>query len=38
MHGTTVLIVDMAILVVIFGLGFLAKVFPRGGRKAGSRQ
>jgi hypothetical protein len=31
---TTVLMTDMAILVAIFLLGFLAKVFPRRGRKA----
>jgi hypothetical protein len=31
---TTVLISDMAILVAIFLLGFLAKLFPRNGRKA----
>jgi hypothetical protein len=35
---TTVLIADMAILVGIFLLGLLAKVFPRTGRNAGSRQ
>ena len=32
--NTTVLITDMAILVGIFLLGFLAKLFPRNGRKA----
>ena len=31
---TTVLMTDMAILVAIFLLGFLAKVFPRNRRKA----
>jgi hypothetical protein len=31
---TTVLISDMAILVAIFLLGFLAKLSPRNGRKA----
>lgn len=31
---TTVLMTDMAILVVIFLLGFLAKMFPKNGRKA----
>lgn len=31
---TTVLMTDMAILVAIFLLGFLAKVFPKNGRKA----
>ena len=35
---TTVLIADMAILVGIFLLGLLAKVFPRTGRDAGSKQ
>ena len=29
MTNSTVLIVDMAILVAIFGLGFLAKLFPK---------
>ncbi len=33
MSNTTVLITDMAILVGIFLLGFLAKMFPRSGRK-----
>jgi hypothetical protein len=28
---TTVLLTDMAILVAIFLLGFLAKIFPRNG-------
>jgi len=37
MTTTTVLIADMAILVVIFALGFLAKSFPKGGRRAGSK-
>jgi hypothetical protein len=31
---TTVLMTDMAILVGIFLLGLLAKLFPRNGRKA----
>jgi hypothetical protein len=31
---STVLITDMAILVAIFLLGFLAKMFPRNGRNA----
>jgi hypothetical protein len=31
---TTGLITDMAILVAIFALGLLAKLFPRNGRKA----
>ena len=34
MSNTTVLITDMAILVGIFLLGLLAKMFPRNGRKA----
>jgi hypothetical protein len=34
MTNTTVLISDMAILVGIFLLGLLAKLFPRNGRKA----
>jgi hypothetical protein len=34
MTDTTVLLTDMAILVGIFLLGFLAKMFPRNGRKA----
>lgn len=34
--NTTVLITDMAILVGIFLLGLLAKLFPKNGRKAGS--
>jgi hypothetical protein len=38
MTHTTVLITDMAILVGIFLLGLLAKLFPRNGRNAGSRQ
>lgn len=38
MTNTTVLIANMAILVGIFLLGFLAKIFPRGGRNAGSKQ
>ena len=32
--NTTVLMTDMAILVGIFLLGFLAKLFPRNRRKA----
>ncbi len=35
---TTVMIVDMAILVGIFLLGFLAKIFPKNGRNAGEKQ
>lgn len=38
MTNTTVLITDMSILVVIFLLGFLAKVFPKSGRSAGSKR
>jgi hypothetical protein len=34
MSTSTVLITDMAILVGIFLLGFVAKLFPRNGRKA----
>jgi hypothetical protein len=33
MNQTTVLITDMSILVGIFLLGFIAKIFPRNGRK-----
>jgi hypothetical protein len=33
MTNTTVLITDMAILVGIFLLGLLAKMFPRSGRR-----
>ena len=38
MSSTTVLITDMAILAVIFLLGTLAKIFPKNGRKASSKQ
>jgi hypothetical protein len=38
MTDTTVLIIDMAILVGIFLLGALAKIFPRSGRRAGLKQ
>jgi hypothetical protein len=38
MTNTSLLITDMAILVGIFLLGFLAKVFPRSGRNSGSKQ
>ena len=38
MTDSTVLITDMAILVGIFLLGLLAKLFPKGGRKASSKQ
>jgi uncharacterized membrane protein len=34
MTSSTVLITDMAILVGIFLLGFLAKMFPKNGRNA----
>jgi hypothetical protein len=34
MSAPTVLITDMAVLVGIFLLGFLAKMFPKDGRKA----
>jgi hypothetical protein len=33
MSQTTVLITDMSILVGIFLLGLIAKIFPRSGRK-----
>lgn len=38
MTNTAVLITDMGILVGIFLLGMLAKIFPRSRRKAGSKQ
>jgi hypothetical protein len=38
MTDTTVLIADMSILAAIFLLGTLAKIFPRSGRKADSKQ
>jgi hypothetical protein len=38
MSNTAVLITDMSILVAIFLLGLLAKLFPRGGRNAGHKQ
>jgi hypothetical protein len=38
MTNSTVLIVNMAILVGIFLLGFLAKMFPRRGRNSGEKQ
>jgi hypothetical protein len=38
MTNSTVLIADMAILVGIFLLGLLAKLFPKGGRNPGSKQ
>jgi hypothetical protein len=37
MSSTAVLITDMSILVGIFLLGFLAKLFPRKGRNGGSK-
>jgi hypothetical protein len=38
MTNTTVMITDMAILVGIFLLGLLAKLFPRNSRHDGSKQ
>lgn len=38
MSNSTVLITDMAILVAIFALGLLAKLFPKNGRKTGQKQ
>jgi hypothetical protein len=38
MTNTTVLITDMAILVGIFALGLLAKLFPKNGRQSGHKQ
>jgi hypothetical protein len=38
MTNTCVLITDTAILVGIFLLGLLAKIFPKRGRNAGSKQ
>jgi hypothetical protein len=38
MTTTFVLITDMAILVGIFALGFLAKSFPKNGRRDGAHQ
>lgn len=37
MSTTAVLITDMSILVGIFLLGFLAKLFPRNGRNSGHK-
>jgi len=37
MTNTATLITDMSILVGIFLLGLLAKIFPRGGRNAGPK-
>jgi hypothetical protein len=38
MTNSTVLITDMAVLVGIFLLGLLAKLFPRNGRNTGHKQ
>jgi hypothetical protein len=38
MTNSTVLITDMAILVGIFLLGLLAKLFPKNGRNSGHKQ
>ena len=38
MSNSTVLITDMAILVGIFALGLVAKLFPKNGRNAGHKQ
>jgi len=38
MSNTAVLITDMALLVGIFLLGLLAKLFPRRGRSSGQKQ
>jgi hypothetical protein len=38
MSNTTVLGTDMAVLVGIFLLGLLAKLFPKNGDKAGNRE
>lgn len=38
MTQTAVLITDMSVLVGIFLLGMLAKIFPRKGRKAGEKR
>jgi hypothetical protein len=38
MTNSTVLITDMAILVGIFLLGLLAKLFPKNGRNTGHKQ
>ncbi len=37
MSNTAVLITDMAILVGIFLLGLLAKIFPKNGRNSGHK-
>ena len=38
MSSSGVLITDMAILVGIFLLGFVAKMFPKNGRNTGHKQ
>jgi hypothetical protein len=38
MSNSTVLIADMAILVGVFALGLLAKLFPKNGRNAGPKR
>jgi len=38
MTNTNLLIVDMGILVGIFLIGLLAKIFPRNSRNGGSNQ
>jgi hypothetical protein len=38
MTNSTVLITDMAVLVGIFLLGLLAKLFPKNGRNSGHKQ
>ena len=38
MSDSTVLIIDMAILIGIFLLGLLAKLFPRGGGNPHSKR
>ena len=38
MSNNSVLIIDMAILAGIFLVGLLAKIFPKNGRNAGSKQ
>jgi hypothetical protein len=38
MSNTVVLITDMSVLVGIFLLGLLAKLFPKSGRNVGHKQ
>jgi hypothetical protein len=38
MTNTAILIVDMSILIGIFLLGLLAKLFPKSGGNAGSKR